>query len=153
MLYRPPSAKVCYRDILSNNIEKALSMNQNVVIIGGCNCDVLNTDDCSNNCVSEMCTLFHLNQLILNPTRITPSSCTLIDLILTSVSEFHQNTKVIPVTLSDHYLIYTTITNFRTKQTINNVIKCRSFSKFDDNHFLDRLTNFYLLTTFHHMTL
>ena len=142
MLYRPPSAKVCCRDILSNNIEKALSINQNVVIMGDFNCDMLNTDDYSNNWVTDMCTLFHLNQLILNPTRITPSSCTLIDLILTSVSEFHQNTKVIPVTLSDHYLIYTTITNFRRKQIINNVIKCRSFSKFDNISFLRSIDKF-----------
>ena len=142
MLYRPPSAKACYRGILSNNIEKALSMNQNVVIMGDFNCDMLNTDDYSNNWVTDMCTLFHLNQLILNPTRITPSSCTLIDLILTSVSELYQNTEVIPVTLSDHYLIYTTITNFRTKQTINNVIKCRSFSKFDDISFLKSIDKF-----------
>ena len=37
--------------------------------------------------------------------------------------------KVIPVTLSDHYIIITMITNFSTN---NNLIKCRGFSKFDD---------------------
>ena len=46
-------------------------------------------------------------QLITEPTRVTLQTSNIIDLIFTTVPEKHHISGVIPVTLSDHYMVYT----------------------------------------------
>ena len=50
-----------------------------------------------------------LTQLIQSPTRVTINSDKIIDLIFTTFSEKHIDSGVIPVTMSDHYMVYTVI--------------------------------------------
>ena len=52
----------------------------------------------------RLTSLFHLKQLITEPTRITENSRSLIDLFLTSRPELYVSS-VIPIGFSDHYAI------------------------------------------------
>ena len=53
--------------------------------------------------------LYNLSQLVKKPTRITPTSKTLIDIILTTNSNMCVNTDVLHLSLSDHSLVETVI--------------------------------------------
>ena len=139
MFYRPPSARVSYRETFINNCDKATSTNSNIVVIGDFNCNMLNiTKNETNNWMKDLCTLYKFEQLVKDPTRVTPISSTLIDLILTSMPEYHTNTDLIKVTLSDHYLTLSNIKPF--KNTTRNLIY-RSFKTFNDKLLTSRFND------------
>ena len=76
--------------------------------------------------------IYGLNQIISEPTRITPSSRTLIDLILTTHPDNIVCNGVSHVGISDHSLLYA----YRKLASLNNVkgiqnIRVRSFKHFD----------------------
>ena len=63
----------------------------------------------------QFCSLYCLEQLIKSPTRVTYSTSSLIDHILTTFSERVSQQGMIDVGLSDHQLIYCTRKFSRTK--------------------------------------
>ena len=52
--------------------------------------------------------IYGLRQLITEPTRVTPTSQTLIDLCITNACDKVINSGVLPLGISDHYLVYMT---------------------------------------------
>ena len=72
-------------------------------LLGDLNCNML---DGSNNHKSSTLTnildIYGLSQLISEPTRITPTSRTLIDLCITSSPEKISNSGVVHLAISDH---------------------------------------------------
>ena len=81
--------------------------------------------------------LFSMTQLVSEPTRETPSSVSLIDVILSTKPELHCRTNVLKFSMSDHYCVQTTLKN----QTENNVehksLTFRNYKKFEIQRFLD----------------
>ena len=128
--YRSPSAKTVYQEIFSENIEIAVLLNPNIIILGDFNCNMLPQNDSrqTNNWVDDLCTLFNLKQLITEPTRVTLYSNTIIDLILTSIPEAHTSSEVVKVTLSDHFLITTTVANNMQNDTEATVCTKRDYT-------------------------
>ena len=63
----------------------------------------------------QFCTMHGLKQLIQSPTRVTCSTSTLIDHILTSAPSRVSQKGVINVGVSDHQLIFCTRKIFKTK--------------------------------------
>ena len=55
--------------------------------------------------LTKFCTSFNLSQLIKQATRVTENSKTLINVFLTSTPNLVAETKVIPVSISDHDLV------------------------------------------------
>ena len=53
--------------------------------------------------------LFDMQNIVNNPTRITPGSSTLIDLIVTTKPNLNNHKGVLPLGLSDNCLIYATL--------------------------------------------
>ena len=80
--------------------------------MGDLNIDCYKDEYCHNNDIAKLCQLFHLKQLISSPTRVTVSSETLIDVILSNFDQQHKEAFVLPVTLSDHFMVYTVIGKF-----------------------------------------
>ena len=95
-------------------IEQALQSCQNLIIIGDFNENLLDPRKCKN--IHSILNTYNLNQLIDKPTRVTPYSSSLIDLILTSDSLNCIDKGVIEPFCSDHCAVYFT-TNF-VKTTI-----------------------------------
>ena len=67
--------------------------------------------------------LFNLTQLVDKPTRITPTSRTLLDVILTTNANICTDTRVVHKSFSDHSLVKTTIMS-----------KCKVKSKCNNNN-------------------
>ena len=56
-----------------------------------------------------ICSSFNFSQLIKQPTRVAENSKTLIDVFLTSTPNLAAETKVIPVSISDHDLVFASL--------------------------------------------
>ena len=88
----------------------------------------------SKNPVMYIESFFQLSQLVSQPTRVTTTSSTLLDIILTSMPESHVKTEVKRVPLSDHYLV-SIVLSIQTKQKIHTHVRFRDFKGFDETCF------------------
>ena len=100
-IYRPPNTNVAFWDSLNIDIEMALDVNKNLVMVGDLNDDLLNPN-CQHlkNCML----LNNLSNVITEPTRITNTSATLIDpiIISDSIKSLNEGTMNVPPEISDH---------------------------------------------------
>ena len=84
-----------------------------------------------------------MTPLVENATRRTLTTSTLIDVILTTVSEKHLLTGILETTFSDHYCVYTVFGT--SKPTLSkhkhNYVKFRDFKNFDETVFLNDVKN------------
>ena len=78
----------------------------------------------------KFCSTLRLKQLIKAPTRITSSTSTLIDHILTSSSEKVVQASIIETSLSDHQLIFCTRKIKRAKPNKHNYLTFRCLKNF-----------------------
>ena len=95
-------------------IEQALQSCPNLMLLGDFNENMLDHRKCNN--IRNILNMYHLNQIIDSPTRITPHSSTLIDLILTSQSLNYTEKGVIDPFCSDHCAIHFTTNFLKTTQ-------------------------------------
>ena len=109
--YRPPSSS---QDIFSRFeilVDKIDSENNDFYLLGDLNCDMLHNR--SNYHISSNLTnifdIYGLSQMISEPTRITSTSRTLIDLCITNSPEKIVNSGVVHLGISDHSLVFMTI--------------------------------------------
>ena len=84
--------------------------------------------------------LFDLKQLIDTPTRVTPTSSSLIDHILASANLKLVNKGVLELSLSDHFPIYAV---FNTEKCEHGprIIRCRNFKNFKQDFFIQQITS------------
>jgi hypothetical protein len=85
--------------------------------------------------------LFSFNQLIKTFTRITDKSATIIDHILCNTASKISQSGVIPVGLSDHFLIFCTRKTVRGQINKHKVIKIRSLKNYSAASFVSELSN------------
>ena len=105
-MYRPPSASQKYFDNIVENIELASSTNMQIIILGDLNFNYQIDESLSSNAIHLIANLFQMTQIIKELTRKTPTTSTLLDVILTPVPDRHTMTKVIKTAFSDHYSLY-----------------------------------------------
>ena len=87
----------------------------------------------------EFCQTFSLTEIIKEPTRITYSTSTLLDHILTNSSEKVSQKDMIDEAISDHQLIYCTRKIKRIKHNMHNQIQVRSLKKYSAEIFTNVL--------------
>ena len=134
-IYRPPSAKVSYYNSILDIVERAMSEDKEVVILGDLNYDYQLNESLSSNPIHYMENLFGLSQLITENTRVAKTTSTLLDVILTSNVHAHSQQRVFKFALSDHYLVYTCIKDINVCNT-HRTIQYRSYKDFDQEKFL-----------------
>ena len=147
-MYRPPSASHKYFDKMVENIELASSTNMQMIILGDLNFNYQIDESLSSNPIHLVENLFQMSQIIEEPTRKTPTTSTLLDVILTSVPDRHTKTKVIKTAFSDHYSLFTTIYTGQRRQRneLHNLVKFRDYKNFNEEaFFLDLRHNDWLL--------
>ena len=144
-IYRPPSSNVTYYNEMLDVIEKAMSEDKEVVLLGDLNYNYQLDESLSSNPIHYIENLFGLNQLIIENTRVTKSTSTLLDVILTSDRNSHANNKVFKFALSDHYLIYTCIKNVNV-ENVHKTIEFRSYKNFNEALFVKDISE---CITFH----
>ena len=143
-LYRPQTESVDYFNLLAEMVDGLINDNKEVMLFGDLNCDFLKTHSLTTH-MSTFMEMYNLEQMVTKPTRITPTSKSLIDIILTTNSNLCCNTDVIHHSFSDHGLVETTIPT-KIKMKRNNSTKhdqkeFRSFKHFDVDSFVKDLEN------------
>ena len=99
-IYRPPSSS-------SDIIDRASSECKKIIVTGDFNFDVSEADNSGTSEPLISCfNLFQMAQLVHDPTCVTELTKTTIDLIFSSHPELVSECGVLPVLLSDHYLVY-----------------------------------------------
>ena len=87
----------------------------------------------------EFCSSFSLKQLISSPTRITCSSSTIIDHILTNTTNIISQSRVIDLGISDHNIIFLTRKMKKIKLNHHTYIKYCSFKNCSVSEYEERL--------------
>ena len=138
--YRPPSQSDFY-DIFEQTCHQIDDSNKHeIIILGDFNTDMkgpLNSN--LQRRLLECQTTFDLDQLIVEPTRITPTSRTIIDLILVSDPAKISQSGVIEIGVSDHFLTYCTRKITKVLYHKQNNVKIRSLKNYNKETFEQRL--------------
>ena len=105
--YRPPNSDFDLFAEYSSFIEKCDYENKQIIILGDMNCDYLKDPiDPHTRKLQFLSSVYQLEQLIFEPTRVTKKSSTLIDLAFTNDMNNIAKSGVILNGMSDHYIIY-----------------------------------------------
>ena len=108
--------------------------------MGDLNCDVSKfPPDAHTRRLQFLSCVYQLEQLINEPTRVTRTSATLIDLIFTNKKENIVKSGVIHLGISDHSLIFA-VRKFFTPKSRQNVRYVRNFKNFNATDFLNDLS-------------
>lgn len=100
-IYRHPKASVATFDYILESFRNMSMRNKPLFILGDFNDNLLNIENHMGKIVRNV----KLNQVIDTPTRITSTSATLIDLLITNRTEMIHAFDVIPSPVADHEMI------------------------------------------------
>ncbi len=121
---------------LENQLHVIGTSSKDIFLMGDFNLDALQNLAPS---LKHICQLFQLKQLIKEPTRVTKTSESCIDLIFTNTANNRiHSSGVIPCGLSDHSLIYVVKKCIKPRYKPR-LIKTRSFRNFNEVDFCDDL--------------
>ena len=141
-VYRPPSSKVQWLHDFSSSLDNASTYENECLIIGDFNFDI-QSDSFQSKAWFDLMLSINFTQLVKDPTRITPTSATLIDHVFSNNPENIVNVSVPPYSISDHYpvCISRKVSSSYIKGPVHKTIIYRSMKHFDENKFLDELSN------------
>ena len=116
--------------------------NKECITVGDINCNPLEP---AKNCVKYINRIYrkhNLSQLIVEPTRTTSDTCTVIDHIVTNKPTCVSESGVIPCGISDHDVTFA-IRRARLPKIKNQpkIIRVRKYNKFDNEAFRNDLKN------------
>ena len=77
---------------------------------------------------------------------MTPDSSSCIDLIFSSIPDKHLVTSVVPITLSNHFLVYSVL-SFKHFNKQSHQVKLRSYNNFNPTMFLNEIRNSTVLSS------
>ena len=110
------------------------------ILVGDLNCAVSKVSlDPHTRQLSFLSSIYQIDQLIDKPTRVTDTSATMIDLVLTNVNENIHASGVIHLGISDHGMIYL-VKKFMLPKTNPGVRKIRDYMHFDAELFVENLS-------------
>ena len=134
VVYRPPSCPVtCFAEDFVPRYSQALMLRKEVIITGDLNCNLLSNSP-ESHALKDLCTLLNLAQLISKPTRVTETTETLIDVMLTTNPDLLRRSDVCEITISDHFLVYC-ILNLKLPKPRPTEITTRSYKNFNPETF------------------
>ena len=110
-----------------------LKLGKDIIILGDLNCDMLSPTEPECLILSELCSLLNLIQLI-SSTRVTETTESLIDVILTSNKNLIKQSNVLQTTIGNHFLAFCKLTLKRPK-SVPPTITTRNFKNFNTEAF------------------
>lgn len=134
--YRPPNSTLEKMHTFENILECVDATGLDYYLLGDINCDLLHLTTMSQ-ISTRLCNIFDtfgLHQLIKEPTRITSTTKTLIDLCVTNAIDCTTNSGVLHIGISDHSLVYMSRKQ-RVIKSLPKICKVRSFKHFNEAHF------------------
>ena len=141
-IYRHHSSPTLFIDHFFKNIIVNLTKKQNNIcaIMGDFNIDLLKYDShTSSNNLYDFLSSYGFRPLIMQPTRITPRSATLIDNIFINDLEVHSLGGNVTSTISDHLPQFSQINIFNKSTKLRTAKYGRSYKNFNQNEFTDEL--------------
>ena len=105
-LYRPPDKPVSYFDSIRSLINALDTKGLEFIVMGDTNCNTMDKSDNDTKNVAKIVDSFNLKHLITDYTRVTASTKTCIDHILTNIESKVIQSGVIPCHISDYDIIY-----------------------------------------------
>ena len=128
-VYIPPKDAVHVLGTLSTVLEKCIDCGLDVILMGDLNHDQLKNP----NALSAICHTYHMDHLIQEPTRSTPHSQSLLDVVLTINKERICDSGVLCHSMSDHSAIYCIYQS--ALRTQSGFVTYRDMKHFCDNSF------------------
>ena len=138
-IYRPPRSDSNYYEAMLDIIEQATRSSDNVILIGDLNYDYRKDDSLATNPIHFIESMFEMKQLVDSPTRVTTETSTLLDVILSSVPDHHISTRVLPISMSDHFPVITILKSQQKLKAAHKTVRFRDFKHFVLNDFLNDL--------------
>ncbi len=136
--YRPPSSALHVFPLSHEIIDKIDVENSDLYLLGDLNCDLLSQTPNANTLeLLDTFDIYNLTQHITEPTRVTRTSQSLLDLCITNTPDKIKVSGVLSLGISDHSLIY--LVRKSTWQFANSFTRKRHFKHFNDNEFLNDL--------------
>jgi len=116
-------------------LEKAWLKTPNIVLLGDFNCDFklwngysgLSTNAEKIRSIFEM---FNVQNVVIENTRVTPTSSSFLDLIVTTRKDLINISAAFPLGISDHNLVYATMRLKNNRPPLESV-KTRNFKNFN----------------------
>ncbi len=104
-MYRHPKAHCDSFDYIVDLVQAMTLRNKSLFILGDLNDDLLN----NSSKISRILKNNKLTQIINQPTRITPTSATLLDVVITNTPDSVLTSEVVPHPVADHDLVSVTV--------------------------------------------
>ena len=134
--YRLPGSDSSLFNEFENFLSKCDLEDKEILLMGDLNCDVSKfPPDAHTRRLQFLSCVYQLEQLINEPTRVTRTSATLIDLIFTNRNENIVKSGVIHLGISDHSLVFA-VRKFVVPKSWKNLRYVRNFKNFDVRPFL-----------------
>ena len=138
VIYRPPSANANYYSDLLDQLDHMHAHHDKVIAMGDLNFNYL--DASSKTYIQTIESMYDMKQIITEPTRVTLTTSTLIDVILTNVPEAHIISGVSKISLSDHFMVYTSL-QYSKGTNEHNSVRFRNYKSFSSVAFLNELSS------------
>ena len=139
-IYRPPNLDAStFTDSLEEMLNNHVNESLETVLLGDFNFDYTSPNAATKN-FQRIANLFNLKQLITDPTRITQSSRTLIDLFFTSKPELYVS-GVLPIGFSDHSAIFGIRKLHRIPLPPPRIVEARNYKHYDPALFCEDLNS------------
>ena len=139
--YRPPNSSIIES---LNDLEAVISkinMDDETYILGDFNINFGDNNSPSTKRYNDIIMINNFYQLIDMPTRITPTTSTILDHILCNTKENVTQSGILDLGISDHMVIFCTRKILKSKANINNVINIRSMKNYDRQRYNNLLRN------------
>nr|CAH7761459.1 unnamed protein product [Callosobruchus chinensis] len=139
VLYRPPKGNIidCVEH-LDGILSQLIFDCNGIIIIGDLNINMLSLDRGAEY-LNRFLDIYSLTQVVSEPTRITPTSQSLLDLIICSIPEMVSDCKVLNLHSSfDHCLVSCSLTGAFERNS-QKIIQVRNWNSFDHGIFQEML--------------
>ena len=150
--YRPPClSKSLWTQDLGDLLLRTRNRYDNIMVVGDLNCDLSDPDkhDKQGRALLDLMEVYNMSNMIKQPTRVTTSSSSLIDVILTTSPRLFSTSGVFDLDLSDHKLVYTIMRTHCPRRRRRIVIK-RRFKNYVSESFCEDVSRipFYVASVF-----
>lgn len=134
--YRPPKLNVkIFLDELEITISSCMAVSEHIICLGDFNINLLDAVSPASGLFHALMEVVGLSQLINQPTRISKTSSTLLDLILTSDRKFVVESGVHDIHFSDHDLTFCEINLLKSVRQAK-FVKYRNFKNINEGAFV-----------------
>lgn len=136
VIYRPPDASGEFFEQIGATLEKAWLKMSNIVLLGDFNCDFQGDSEVSTNArkLQSIFEMYNMQNVVVENTRETQTTSTLIDLIVTTRRDLISKCGVIPLGISDHNLVCGTM-KLKNNRAPPKYIKTRDYKKLNVENF------------------